>query len=251
MFNLTGDSNYLFGYLDYIKMTNFLFDVDGTLTDSRCSIDEDFKKYFAEWVNIQRSKRNKVFLVTGSDRDKTVEQIGVSLWRHVDGCYQNCGNVYYEKGKLRYQKVWQVPDELRISITKQIEQSRWFGKFTGNIEERIGMINISTIGRDCNAVSRREYYNWDKEKGERIDIAHNLSKEFPDLSFCIGGEISIDIFPKGKDKSQVLNHMKGETCFFGDKCDVGGNDYTIYTMADKKYFVSGWKETYEILDRLL
>ena len=37
-------------------MTNFLFDVDGTLTDSRCSIDEDFKKYFAEWVNIQRSK---------------------------------------------------------------------------------------------------------------------------------------------------------------------------------------------------
>ena len=45
--------------------------------------------------------------------------------------------------------------------------------------------------------------------------------------------------------------MKGETCFFGDKCDVGGNDYTIYTMADKKYFVSGWKETYEILDRLL
>ena len=101
------------------------------------------------------------------------------------------------------------------------------------------MINISTIGRDCNAVSRREYYNWDKERGERIDIAHNLSnKKIPDLSFAEvkGGEISIDIFPKGNDKSQVLNHMEGETCFFGDKCGVGGNDFNNLHYGRQEIF---------------
>ena len=43
------------------------------------------------------------------------------------------------------------------------------------------------------------------------------------------------IYPKGKDKSQALNHMIGETIFFGDKCEGGGNDYSIAKKSDNIY----------------
>ena len=46
-----------------------------------------------------------------------------------------------------------------------------------------------------------------------------------------------------KDKSQVLNHLKEKTVFFGDKCEQGGNDHTIAHGADKFHQVNGWKET--------
>ena len=52
----------------------FLFDVDGTLTDARKPIDKEFESFLQEFI-----KHNKCFIVTGSDRPKTVEQIGLEL----------------------------------------------------------------------------------------------------------------------------------------------------------------------------
>jgi phosphomannomutase len=61
-----------------------------------------------------------------------------------------------------------------------------------------------------------------------------LEKKFGDtlgLKFSIGGQISIDVFPKGWDKTYCLQHLKDfkEIHFFGDKTEPGGNDYEIYT----------------------
>ena len=53
----------------------FLFDVDGTLTPSRQKMDKEFSKFFSNFC-----KNNDVYLVTGSDRDKTVEQLGKTLY---------------------------------------------------------------------------------------------------------------------------------------------------------------------------
>ena len=51
----------------------FIFDIDGTLTPSRLQMTEKFSKYFDKW-----SKRNKYYLVTGSDFDKTKEQLPIA-----------------------------------------------------------------------------------------------------------------------------------------------------------------------------
>ena len=55
-------------------MMTFLFDVDGTLTDARKPIDPKFKDFMIEFIS-----NNKCMIVTGSDRSKTVEQIGLEL----------------------------------------------------------------------------------------------------------------------------------------------------------------------------
>lgn len=75
------------------------------------------------------------------------------------------------------------------------------------------MVNISTVGRRASTELRKQYYEWDKENKERESIVSKLSYMYRDLEFSIGGDISIDIYPKGKDKSQVLHDMKGQSVF--------------------------------------
>ena len=60
----------------------YIFDVDGTLTPSRGIIDAQFKTWFNSFC-----LSNDVYLVTGSDKAKTVEQIG-------EETYNLCKRVY-------------------------------------------------------------------------------------------------------------------------------------------------------------
>ena len=63
-------------------MNKFIFDVDGTLTPSRSRIDSVFENYFLDFV-----KSNDVYLVTGSDYGKTVEQLGKNIVERVEAVY--------------------------------------------------------------------------------------------------------------------------------------------------------------------
>jgi phosphomannomutase len=230
---------------------NYLFDVDGTLTPHRHPMDKDFRRMFGKWVSDQQQIGDKVYLVTGSDKKKTVEQIGLALWRHVSGCYQNCGNQLYVRGRLIKQSPWKISEELRLSIMEIISSSLWYGVAGENINERVGMINISTVGRECTALQRLQYLNWDKKSRERESIIKTILSSNPDLDATIGGEISIDIYPKGRDKSQVLFDIQGETFFFGDKCELGGNDYTVAKRSDFYFNVSGHEETRYLLESFI
>jgi phosphomannomutase len=228
--------------------TNYLFDVDGTLTSHRKKIDSGFRKMFGRWAEEQNNIGNKVFLVTGSDKKKTIQQIGIALWRSLNGCYQNCGNQLYRRGRLIKQSSWKMNVELRLLVLNMIEKSFWYGVADTNINERVGMVNISTIGRDCTDKQRKEYYNWDKHSLERESIARTIRLAYPELDAAIGGQISIDVYPKGKDKAQVLDDMEGETIFFGDTCEIGGNDYPIAKKADFYYNVASPEETRHLLE---
>ena len=148
-------------------MKNFLFDVDGTLTNPRKQITKSFKCLFLSWMEKQQDCGNKVFLVTGSDKDKTIEQVGKDLWLNTDGCYQNCGNQLFCDGELIKESEWQLSGGLEVSVRNEIRNSVWNGTAGNNIERRIGMANISTKGRDCSKNQRSYYYEWDQEWGER------------------------------------------------------------------------------------
>lgn len=228
-------------------MKNYLFDIDGTLTPARLPIDREFRKYFGGWIKKQQKRGDKVFFVTGSDRDKTVEQLGLQLIRVVDGCYQNCGNELYVRSQRAKWSVWKMSEALESRLNEFIEGSEWYGTADINIQVRVGMVNVSTIGRGCTREERAEYYKWDKENKERLNLAETITGEFPDLDVTLGGEISVDIYPKGRDKSQVLKDMKGKTIFFGDRCYPDGNDHAIAMSCDEYYHVADWTQTRDIL----
>lgn len=228
--------------LNRCELVNFLFDIDGTLTEPRGKMNEDFRRRFGTWVTLQRESGNSVYFVTGSDKDKTVEQIGTALWRHVNGSYQNCGNQLYKRGRLIKESNWQMTAHLHLDLLILAERSPWYNKADKKIEERIGMVNFSTLGRDASVKLRKSYFEWDKAAGERKSNAEWLSLRYPKLDFSIGGEISTDIYPKGKDKSQVLDDLCGRSIFFGDSCNEGGNDHTIAHSCDHFHQVLNWKD---------
>ena len=94
----------------------FLFDVDGTLTPARQGIELKFKDFFYNWIIQRQRYGDKVYFVTGSDKDKTIEQIGEKIWLQVDGSYQNCANQLYCKGQLIKESNWRLPDDLMWDI---------------------------------------------------------------------------------------------------------------------------------------
>ena len=53
----------------------YVFDVDGTLTPSRGKMNKHFAVWFSKFC-----QKESVYLVTGSDRQKTVEQVGAYIY---------------------------------------------------------------------------------------------------------------------------------------------------------------------------
>jgi phosphomannomutase len=231
---------------------NYIFDIDGTLTPSRLPIDIDFETFFLEWM-----KGKDVYLVTGSDKDKTIEQVGEKIWTNCKRAYQSCGNAVYEGGKLIRQLDLEVDNEIYDLLETFVDKSDWPYKFGNHIEERIGLLNFSTIGRKCPQNQRDDYYGWDQINKERKTLCKIIEDAYPDLEATVGGQISIDIYPKGKNKAQVLDDIKGPVTFFGDKCQPGGNDFPIVERLwklneDTKlgiiiHEVTNWTDTWEIL----
>jgi phosphomannomutase len=232
----------------------YLFDIDGTLTPSRLRIDPEFEKFFLEWM-----KDKEVIFVTGSDKDKTIEQVGEKIWTRAKRVYQSCGNAVYEGGKLIRQLDFKLDTELQRMLFTFKASSDWRHHHGNHIEERIGLVNYSTVGRDCDQSSRNAYHEWDRLKGERELFCKIIEDTFPELEATVGGQISIDIYPKGKNKSQVLLDINGPVTFFGDKCQPGGNDYPIVerlwqlneetNLSCTIHEVKDYKDTWNILKR--
>lgn len=64
----------------------------------------------------------------------------------------------------------------------------------------------------------------------------------------VGGEISIDIFKRGCDKSQIRKQIEGDAVYFGDHCFPGGNDYAISKLCETSHQINdGWQQTFSIL----
>ena len=130
----------------------YLFDVDGTLTPSRDNIVPAFKKEFLNFC-----KNNSVSLVTGSDYEKTLEQLGEDILNAVEFSFNCSGNAVYKKGKLIHQSDWKLTQSLREFLEDQLTRTKYSGVKTGNhIEERIGTVNFSVVGRNANADQRAQ-----------------------------------------------------------------------------------------------
>ena len=85
---------------------------------------------------------------------------------------------------------------------------------------------------------------------ERINIASEFNDKFPELEAAVGGETGIDIFERGKNKSQILKDFDTDTIqFYGDRTDENGNDYPIANelLPEQVYAVDDWRETWSLL----
>ena len=229
---------------------NFIFDVDGTLTPSRRQIDKNFKEFFLTFC-----QNNSVFLVTGSDYQKTVEQVGEEIVLAAKRIYNCSGNDVWENGKNIKSSNWKLPEDALAWLTDTLSSSKFVLRTGNHIEERPGSVNFSIVGRNATLGERELYKEYDQEVGEREKISIEFNHTFQNLESRIGGETGIDIYQKGLDKSQIVSDFNKDDklYFFGDKMDPGGNDYPLGKRIEREnkgmaVNVKNWQDTFEILN---
>lgn len=227
----------------------FIFDVDGTLTPSRQEMNPEFQRWFTGF-----QEHNMVYLVTGSDRLKTLEQVGSMVYNFANRVYNCSGSDVWEQDKNVYTSEWTLPEKETKFLTQCMTESEFPLRTGLHFEHRPGMCNFSIVGRNATLGERKLYVEHDVRIDERNRIAKAFNIMFPDCKAVVGGETGIDIFPKGCDKSQILRDFdtKDELHFFGDAMHPEGNDYPLKKeIIDNDlglcYNVKNWEETWKIL----
>ena len=233
-------------------MTSYIFDVDGTLTPSRGKMDKEFATWFKQFAI-----DHNVFMVTGSDRDKTLDQIPEEIYNSCVRVYQCAGCDVWRQDVNIKSGILHLPEELVNQLNMFVEQSKFYRKTGHHIDRRPGLVNFSIVGRGCNFEERVMYREWDEHKKERETVASKLRAMYPGFQFSVAGETGIDITIQGVNKSQILDDFDGEEeiFFFGDKCQPGGNDYEIAWAVDARPWgrvieVESWKDTWDNLELL-
>jgi phosphomannomutase len=230
-------------------MRNYIFDVDGTLTVSRMKIDKEFGNWFEHFAT-----HNACYIVTGSDREKTLEQVGSTIYNLCIRVYNCSGNDVYEQGKNLYAAEWTMPEDVKADLQVFLDESKFYAKTGLHFDTRPGLVNFSILGRRNTLEERAMYIQWDEHKQERVKIAEAMRAKYPDILFEVAGDTGLDITLPSSDKSQVLKDFEGSyenTVFFGDKIIPGGNDYSVAVklkeLGGEYYKVDSWEETWKIL----
>lgn len=216
-----------------------LFDVDGTLTLPRTSVEPEFEQFMYEKIK----PRATIGIVGGSDLEKMFEQLnGHGILQHFDYIFPENGLVQIEKGvEVGKQNLQQHLGEETLQrfinfVLRYLSELKLPFKRGTFLEFRNGMMNICPIGRQCTIEERLYFNKYDDEHQVREKMIADLRKEFADidLTYSIGGQISFDVFPRGWDKTFSLRHVTKpgknykEIHFFGDKTEPGGNDHEIF-----------------------
>jgi phosphomannomutase len=232
----------------------FMFDVDGTLTPPRQKMTPKFRALFEEFVN-----QEKVFLVSGSDIAKIKQQVPATVLSKCVGVFGSSGNEYVGSNGDSYINAFDPPPSLISDLESHLDTSPYELRTGNHIEYRPGMINFSVVGRDATSDQRSKYNAWDSKNAERRFLAREILNKYPAIDVKIGGQISIDIYPRGLDKAQSIEHVRSmyDSCsivFFGDRTDEDGNDYSVTLVMDEGdvvHAVESEEDTYLILENYI
>jgi len=252
-----------------------LFDMDGTLTPPRGSLDTLLLTPLKVVAN-----HAEIGVVTGSDIDYMREQIKFLLdnsylryklhllpcngtkhypppsYRHESHSLGSEVAFKQHIGKNNFNRIMKILVDYQNYICGHFEIPL-SGHF---ISYRGSMINWCPIGRSANTEERNSFIAFDNNYPSghfRRILLDQLTQEFNNIGLNIkvklGGETSFDIYPSGWDKTYALKHFKGYRAWFlGDRCYEGGNDEEIYKLLlPDSYSVESTKETAEILQKII
>ena len=251
--------------------------MDGTLTPPRQKIEHDV---VSSLKNL--SKDFDIGIVSGSDYDYIMSQCKDLF--DIGGLPVNqvlifpCnGTKFYRANKSNsFEKVFDVNmrDEIGIDAYNYIIQTLISYQlmitlthnlpYTGNFfQYRGSTLNWCPIGRSAKEKERLAWCQEDNKSQIRKSFLEKISACFDEknipVTVVLGGETSFDIYPKGWDKTYVLNHVSEykKIYFVGDKCDPGGNDFHLHNLLNDggsehdSFSTSGPDETRTIIHKIL
>ena len=250
-----------------------LFDVDGTLTESRRPIKTKMLKALRALA-----RHAEIGFLTGSGLEYIKEQLWPALNDPI--IKRNChllpcnGTEYLITSgdqEIIFNEISRAIMEEEIgpeSTNKLMKllcslQSELLSEYdiplAGNfIQNRGSMVNWCPIGRKADRLKRGVFKDMDKQdfiRGKYMEkLTIGLEELGIDVTVKLGGDTSFDIYPNGWDKTYALRHFEGDDWVFwfvGDRCYPQGNDYEIFSFlkdTGRAFETGGPEETIELID---
>jgi len=238
-----------------------VFDLDGTLADSKSSIDAEMKKLLIDLLGIVR-----VAVISGGDWQQFERQMLSHFPK--DKCLNNlsllptCGTKFYQfkdDWKKIYSEDFTAAQKKKIidSLTKVIAASDFkIPKTWGEtIEDRGSQITFSALGQQAPLEEKRK---WDPDFAKRKRMKTILDKLIPEFYVRAGGTTSVDITKPGIDKgygikklSDIFNIAIADMIFVGDALFPDGNDYPAKQAGALSIAVKDTHETKLVIEVLI
>ena len=254
----------------YRNVRLVVFDLDGTLTESKAAIAPDMVRMLEALL-----LRKKVAVIGGGSyrqfREQFVDALHVPrpLLANLFLFPTTSTRFYRYKGgwKLVYSKDLPAREKKRIrkAIKESLKEIRYvppaktYGKV---IEDRGAQITFSALGQDVvkvlgpvRGVALKE--RWHKTSDIRDALIRALTKRLPEYAHE-GGFTSVDITMRGIDKAYGVRQIEKtlripikDMVFIGDALFPGGNDAAAKKTGVRTIPTKGPKETKAIIAKIL
>jgi phosphomannomutase len=215
-----------------------VFDLDGTLAESKSPVDADMSALLHDLLLIV-----KVAVISGGDWPQFEEQLLSEVPQ--DGylidlsLLPTSGTKFYRYDAGAWKKIYSedFTSEERDKILSSLKRAIGMADFKivqiwgEQVEDRGSQITFSALGQHAPLEDKTK---WDPDFTKRRKIKSILDTLIPEFSVRTGGSTSIDITKPGIDKAygigklrDLLNISIKEMIYIGDALYIGGNDYAV------------------------
>ena len=238
-----------------------VFDLDGTLAESKSAIDAEMAELLERLLGLVR-----VAVISGGAWEQFEKQVlthlppderlkGLSL-------LPTCGTRLY-----RYESAWELlyaEDFTEVERRKIVDSLQQTIASTGGnservwgevIEDRGSQITFSALGQQAPLEEKKK---WDPDFAKRKKMQAVLEALIPEFSVHLGGATSIDITQHGIDKAYGIRKLRdilripiGEMIFIGDALFPGGNDYPAKEAGALSIEVKDPHETKRVIEAIV
>jgi hypothetical protein len=212
-----------------------VFDLDGTLADSKASLDAEMSALLHDLLGIV-----KVAVISGGGWPQFEKQVLANL-PHDErlknlSLLPTCGTKFYQYAgdwKKLYSEDFTAAEKERIigSLNKAIGAAGCkVEKVWGEVvEDRGSQITFSALGQQAPLADKKK---WDPDFSKRKKMKAILDKVIPEFSVRLGGATSVDVTKPGIDKAYGIRKLRDtlgiairDMIYVGDALFPGGNDY--------------------------
>ena len=238
-----------------------VFDLDGTLAESKSSLDAEMSTLLHDLLGIV-----KVAIISGGDWQQFEKQL-LSNLSHDErlvnlSLLPTCGTKFFRYAggwKKLYEEDFTADEKERIisSLKKAVGVAGFkVEKVWGEvIEDRGSQITYSALGQQA---PLKEKEKWDPDFTKRKKIKVLLDPLIPGFSVRLGGSTSIDVTKPGIDKAYGIRKLRDvlglslkEMIYIGDALFVGGNDYPAEQAGVVSIPVRGPNETKRVVEAII
>ncbi len=231
----------------------FVFDLDGTLAESKVNIDLEMGVLLAQLL-----VKGKVAIISGASFEQMSSQLPDSISKNNNLFLLPLdGGSFYDYKENAWQKVYsqELTDEEKKKIFDAfgkafkdigyVQPVKIYGEL---IEDRGSQITFSALGQQAPLEEKEKWVEENNDK--RLSIEKKLKNYLPDMEAKVAGLTSIDVTKKGIDKKfgieQIIKHLnvsKEDVIFLGDAFGPEGNDYPVLSAGVACYKVSSVQST--------